>query len=95
MLLLRTAFVVLFVASGKKCTMVKRQSTIEDTFRQCLITRPQVTMGYCMGVGAISKLQSLDSDPEFDIVDGVTLTRDSQQLREAYNFVDRDPSDFK
>lgn len=71
------------------------QDTSEDMFRQCLISRPSASLGYCLGVGTISKLQNWENDPKFDVVDGVTFARDEQQFREAYNFVDRDPSDFR
>lgn len=70
-------------------------ASTEDTFRQCLITRPSATLGYCLGAGAISTLQNWDNDSKFDIVDGVSFTRDEQQYREAYNYVDRDPSDLR
>lgn len=68
----------------------------DDPFRQCLISTPGTSLGYCIGVGAISKLRSLDADQEFDIVDGVTFAKDEQQQpREGYNFVDRDPGDYR
>lgn len=67
----------------------------DDPFRQCLMSDSQASLGYCLGVGAINKLQSFDADPEFDIVDGVTFARDEKQFREAYSFVDRDPGDFR
>lgn len=67
----------------------------EDKFKQCLLTRPSGSLGYCLGVGAISKLENWDNNPEFDIVDGVTFTKDEQQYREAYNYIDRDPSDLR
>lgn len=68
----------------------------DDPFKQCLISTPGTSLGYCLGVGAISTLRSLDADPEFDIVDGVTFAKDEQQQpREGYNFVDRDPGDYR
>ena len=76
------------------CNSVNHPS-VEESFRQCLLTQPSVTLGYCFGVGAISKLRSLDSDPEFDLIDGVTLSRSQQEYREAYNFDERDPADFR
>lgn len=69
--------------------------SLEESFRQCLVSRPANGFGYCMGVGAITKLQNMDGDPEFDLVDGITLTRDQQQFREVHNFADTDPSDFR
>lgn len=78
-----------------KCNSVNHPS-IEDSFRQCLISQPSVTLGHCLGVGAISRLQSLDSHQEFNLIDGFTLSRDGQEYREAsYNFAERDPSDFR
>lgn len=78
------------------CTLVLAVRASDDPFRQCLISTPGTSFSYCLGVGAISKLRSLDADPEFDIVDGVTFARDEQQQpREGYNFVDRDPGDFR
>lgn len=75
--------------------MASLKDTSEDMFRQCLISRPSASFGYCLGVGAISKLQNWDNDPKFDIVDGISFSRDAQQYREAYNFVDRDPGDLR
>ncbi|RZB40380.1 hypothetical protein BDFB_003543 [Asbolus verrucosus] len=86
--------VILFFLIAVKCSSVNHPS-IEDSFRQCLITQPSVTLGHCLGVGAISKLQSLDSHQEFDLIDGVTLSRGQQEYREAYNFADTDPADFR
>lgn len=70
-------------------------SSLEDTFRYCLLSQSQSTLGHCFGVGAMNKLQSLENSPEFDLVDGVTLTRDAREFREAYNFADGDPSSFR
>ncbi|KAK4875563.1 hypothetical protein RN001_011985 [Aquatica leii] len=70
------------------------EATLVDSFNQCLIETP-TSLGYCLGVGALSKLQSIDNDPEYDFVDGVTFARDEQQVRENYNFLDRNPADFR
>lgn len=87
-------FVCFFaVIKNSGCTVTK--STSEETFKQCLVSQPSASLGYCLGVGAISKLQTWDNDPQFDVIDGVTFSRDDQQYREAYNFIDRDPSDFR
>lgn len=68
--------------------------SVEETFRTCLITQP--SLNHCIGVGALSKLQSLDSDPQFDLIDGLTLTRNEQEYRlQDFNFAERDPSDFR
>lgn len=80
------------------CIFLHVACTTDDPFRQCLISTPGGTtsLSYCLGVGAISKLRSLDADREFDIVDGVTFAKDEQQQpREDYNFVDKDPGDFR
>lgn len=70
----------------------------EDTFKQCIAAQqPDNDLKRCVGFGAISRLQSLDSSPAFDLLDGLTLSRDiTQEYREgAYNFADLDPSDFR
>ncbi|CAG9817466.1 unnamed protein product [Phaedon cochleariae] len=77
------------------CSVVHPLESIGETLRQCLVSQVGGGLGQCLGVGAISKLQSLDADPEFDLVDGVTLTRDGQEYREAHNFADADPSSFR
>lgn len=76
-----------------KSTLVSQTSGME-TFKQCLISTP-ISFGHCLGVGALSKLQSIDNNPEFNVVDGVSFTKDEQQVRESYNFMDRDPGDFR
>ncbi|XP_031349245.1 uncharacterized protein LOC116175309 [Photinus pyralis] len=65
-----------------------------DSFNQCLISTP-TSFGYCLGIGALSKLQSIDNNPEYDVVDGVTFAKDEQEVRESYNFLNRDPGDFR
>lgn len=74
--------------------MVKT-STTEDPFRQCLLSNTHGTLGYCLAVGAMSKLQRLDADPEFDVMDGVTFERDEKEYREGFNFIEGDPADFR
>ncbi|KAK5644798.1 hypothetical protein RI129_006098 [Pyrocoelia pectoralis] len=65
-----------------------------DSFNQCLISTP-TSFGYCLGIGALSKLQSIDNNPEFDVVDGVTFAKDEQEVRENSNFLNRDPGDLR
>ncbi|KAF5290245.1 hypothetical protein FQA39_LY14799 [Lamprigera yunnana] len=69
------------------------RATLLDSFNKCLISTPS-SLGYCLGIGTLSQLQSIDSNPEFDIADGVTFARD-EQVRENHNFLDRDPVDFR
>ncbi|KAL3268025.1 hypothetical protein HHI36_007158 [Cryptolaemus montrouzieri] len=71
--------------------------SVEHTFRQCLISTSVATggVGHCLGMGLINKLQSWDSEPEFDLVDGVTLTKDPKEYRESFSFSDSDPSSFR
>ncbi|KAJ3626079.1 hypothetical protein MTP99_016603 [Tenebrio molitor] len=89
----RSSLLLVFVLVSV-CNSVNHPS-VEESFRQCLIAQPSATFGHCFGVGAISKLQSLDVDHEFDLIDGVTLSRSQQEYREAYNFAERDPADFR
>lgn len=70
-------------------------SSLEETFRYCLLSQSRNALGHCFGVGAMNKLQSLDNSPEFDLVDGVTLTKDAREFREAYNFAEGDPSSLR
>lgn len=70
----------------------------EDTFKQCIAAQqPENDLKRCVGFGAITRLQSLDSSPAFDLLDGLTLSREiTQEYREgAYNFADLDPSNFR
>lgn len=66
-----------------------------ESFKECLIAKPSESLGYCLGVGTISELQTLENDPEFSIVDGVKLYKDEQQYRESYNFVESDPGNLR
>nr|CAH7742930.1 unnamed protein product [Callosobruchus chinensis] len=77
--------------------MLRPPETLTDTFRQCLISQTSGGLGQCLGIGAIQRLQTLDSNPEFDLVDGVTLIRNGQEYRDlpAYNFGDSDPSSLR
>ncbi|XP_066145936.1 uncharacterized protein Osi10a [Euwallacea fornicatus] len=80
------------------CGALVGNTGFEDTFKQCIVGhKPQNDFKKCFGFGAISRLQVLDSNPQFDIIDGLTMSRDmSQEYREgAYNFADQDPSDFR
>lgn len=70
-------------------------TSLEDAFRYCLISQSQSTLGQCFGVGVINKLQSFENSPEFDLVDGVTLTRDAREFREEYRFDDGDPTSLR
>nr|XP_023020862.1 uncharacterized protein LOC111509367 [Leptinotarsa decemlineata] len=76
-------------------SIVSQSGSIGDTFRQCLISQAPGNLGHCLGVGAITQLQSLDSSPEFDLVDGLTLTRDAQEYRDVHNFAEGDPSSLR
>ncbi|CAH2013989.1 unnamed protein product [Acanthoscelides obtectus] len=89
-----TVLLLLSVQAG--CTMLRPPETLTDTFRQCLISQP-LGLGRCVGVGAIQRLQALDSSPEFDLIDGITLSRDGQEFRDlpVYNFAERDPASFR
>ncbi|XP_044755176.1 uncharacterized protein LOC123314122 [Coccinella septempunctata] len=91
--LLAVSFLFYFPA---KCTVVTSPS-VEHTFRQCILSTPAGagSMGQCLGMGVLSKLQNWDNEPEFDLVDGVTLTRDPKEFREAHSFADTDPSSFR
>ncbi|XP_057652266.1 uncharacterized protein LOC130891493 [Diorhabda carinulata] len=72
------------------------ESDIVDSFRQCLISQTPGNLGHCLGVEAVTKLQSLDNSPEFDLVDGLTLSRDArQEFRDGYNFQEEDPTNFR
>lgn len=74
------------------CDTVNVTPNPQYSFEQCLITK--TSLGYCVGVTALNKLQSIDNDPVFDIVDGVSFIRDEQRPRTASNFLERDPHDF-
>ncbi|XP_044271479.1 uncharacterized protein LOC123015670 [Tribolium madens] len=89
----KSSIILFFIIISVACNSVNHPS-IEESFKQCLVSQPSVSLGHCFGVGAISKLRSLDSDQEFDLIDGVTLSR-NQEYRETYNFADRDPGDFR
>lgn len=94
MLRVAESYVLVLALMGHiKCTVVPPSAG--DSFKQCLITMPSGSFGYCLGVGAISKLRNWDDSPEFDIVDGLTLSRDGKQYREEYNYVERDPNDLR
>lgn len=64
------------------------------SFEQCLLSQPS-SFATCFGVGALSQLQSIDNDPAYDIVDGVTFYRDEQQPRDTSIFLERDPGNFR
>ncbi|ERL86312.1 hypothetical protein D910_03720 [Dendroctonus ponderosae] len=67
---------ILLSVALSSATLMKAPG-LGETFRQCLISyQAQNGLGRCFGVGAISRLQALDSNPEFDFVDGLTLSRD-------------------
>lgn len=71
-----------------------QQPSISDTFKQCLISQPTGSLTQCIGMTAISKLQSVDNQPEFDVVDGFTLVKDNnQEYRDAPSY--GDPTDFR
>lgn len=97
LLQLNRSLLLLIAISLSTATVVSSPS-LEDTFKQCLVSyQPQNDLRRCFGVSTISRLQSLDANPEFDLVDGLTLSRDStQEFRESsYNYGDRDPSEFR
>ncbi|XP_050510366.1 uncharacterized protein LOC114324600 isoform X1 [Diabrotica virgifera virgifera] len=76
--------------------LTPNESTIGGSFRQCLISQTPANLGHCLGVEAITRLQSLDNSPEFDLVDGLTLSRDArQEYRDGHNFAEGDPSSFR
>lgn len=92
---LRVAPVFSVVLVAVVGAMVKTSMT-EDPFRQCLLSNSHGSLGYCLGVGAMSKLERVDADAEFDMVDGLTFERDeNKELREGVNFIERDPADFR
>lgn len=64
------------------------------SFEQCLLSKPN-SFGTCLGIGALSKLQSIDDDPAYNIVDGVIFLRDEHQPRDAGYFLEQDPSNFR
>lgn len=74
--------------------MVKT-STMEDPFRQCLLSNSHGTLGDCLAVGAMSRLQRFDAEPEFDLMDGVTFERDEKEFREGFHFIEGAPADFR
>ncbi|XP_030768094.1 uncharacterized protein LOC115891693 [Sitophilus oryzae] len=83
---------------GTSTLSMPGQSTLSDTFKQCLISyQPSSDLGKCVGLTAISRLQTIDSNPEFDLVDGLTFSRDAtQEYRDGtYNYADQDPSDLR
>ncbi|CAH0555723.1 unnamed protein product [Brassicogethes aeneus] len=88
--------VCLFLLVSVQCSLSPADSAgLGGTFRDCLVSQPQ-SLGQCMAVGAISRLQDLDANPEFDLVDGVTLVKDNtQEYREDYNFAGTDTSSFR
>lgn len=71
------------------------KDSAKESFKDCLIAKPTESLGYCLGVGALTELQILENDPEFSVVDGVTLFKDEQQYRDAYNFVESDPGNWR
>nr|CAI5869981.1 unnamed protein product [Callosobruchus analis] len=77
--------------------MVRPPEAFADTFRQCLVSQSTGGLGQCLGIGAIKRLQRLDSSPEFDLIDGVTLIKNGQEYRDlpAYNFGGSDPSSLR
>ncbi|XP_050304678.1 uncharacterized protein LOC126742150 [Anthonomus grandis grandis] len=98
--LLKIATVAILLATTPATPSLLSSPSIEETFKQCLISyQPSNNLQRCLGVGAITKLQSLDSSPEFDLIDGLTISRStaaSQEFREeVYNYADQDPSDFR
>lgn len=64
------------------------------SFEQCLVSQPGA-LGTCLGVGALSKLQSIDDDPAYNVLDGITLLRNEHLPRSAGSFLDRDPTNFR
>ncbi|KAK9879995.1 hypothetical protein WA026_008508 [Henosepilachna vigintioctopunctata] len=93
----KRVFVSLFLSIfSAKCTIVNSPS-MQSSFRQCLVTSSigSGDVGQCLGTELINKLQNWDSEPEFDFVDGVTLSRDPKEYREAFNFVDSDTPSFR
>lgn len=88
-------WIIILIFCTKYGETVIPNNSLEDTFRYCLLSQAKGTLGHCFGVGAINKLQSLENSPEFDLVDGVTLTRDAREFREVYNFAEGDPTNFR
>lgn len=91
-------FSLLLVSVALSSATLMSTPGLGETFRQCLISyQVQNGLGRCFGVGAITRLQALDSNPEFDFVDGLTLSRDmTLEYRDnSYNYAEQDPSDFR
>lgn len=62
------------------------------SFDQCIVSKS--ALGYCVGASALNKLQSIDNDPAYDVVDGLSFIRDEQRPRTLNNFLERDPGDY-
>lgn len=90
-------FFIFFFLCLTYCCVVKGLSGTPNykySFEQCLVSKPG-SFGTCLGVGALSQLQSIDEDPAYSVVDGITLLRDEQLPRNFGNFLERDPTNFR
>lgn len=88
------AFVCAAVVSAKGA--VYNNASPENAFKECLVSQSSGSLGYCIGYGALAKLRSFDTSPEFDLVDGLTFTRDEKMYRDGYSVVsESDPGDFR
>lgn len=69
----------------------------ESPFAYCLRTGQAGSVMACAGLAALNKLQSIQNDPSFNLVDGVTLLKDEHLTRgiDGNPFAGRDPSDFR
>nr|XP_022918509.1 uncharacterized protein LOC111427546 [Onthophagus taurus] len=74
---------------------LKAEEISTESFKHCLISKPNESFGYCLGVGALTKLQTLENNLEFEVTEDLKFTKDDQQYREAYNFVDSNPGSFR
>ncbi|XP_044727546.1 uncharacterized protein LOC123291247 [Chrysoperla carnea] len=71
----------------------------ESTFTECLRTGQAQSVMACAGLTALNKLQSLQSEQSYTLVDGFTLINDinnnEQQHTRGIPILERDPSDFR
>ncbi|XP_065173439.1 uncharacterized protein Osi10a [Atheta coriaria] len=87
------AFVCAAAVSAKGA--VYNNASPENAFKECLVSQSSGSLGYCIGYGALAKLRSFDTSPEFDLVDGLTFTRDEKMYRDGYSVVsESDPGIF-
>lgn len=70
----------------------------ESTFTECLRTGQAQSVMACAGLTALNKLQSLQSEQSYTLVDGFTLINDinnNEQHTRGIPILERDPSDFR